>query len=286
MSMPIKVGLSTANESAACSIELVGISKPICILSTARDFFCWVFSQSVNIRCLGVSWLLVAVLAGGCNNGDKQASFQVRVAELDARNQYLSQEINKLQTENGSLKRDLALAKKELAELSAHTEKVRQLNSALLNDTEALRNAFDKLKAEHEKLVIENIELKRELTERRRPMTMASAVGPRKNPPGSSEKTRSAGEEKVPTPCEAIVQLVQRCEEVARNYKGDEQRQRLRTLHAQFQELTEKAPTQATEALNAWLTDLSRLSADPLDAALFPLFVRKHAILKSCVRQD
>lgn len=256
------------------------------VISCVTEFMVRILEPGRSRRCLCTAALIIVATVAGCYSGDKQTSPQVRIAELDATKQYLSDEVKKLQTENARLKQELALTKKELADLSVHTDKVRQLNSAMLNDTQALRSTLEKLKAEHEKLVIENIELKKELAERGKPTTVASAVGPRKGPPVSSQKMQPAVEEKSSTPCDAIVQLVQRCEAVVRNYKGDEQRQKLRTLRAQFRELTKSAPADAAESLNSWLADLSRLSTDPLDAAMFPLFVRKNAILKACVKTE
>lgn len=229
--------------------------------------------------------MLAAAAVGGCAGRDNQPSLEARMAELKAEKQTLADELKNLQTENAKLKREVGLAKKELADLTVHTDKVRQLNAALLQDTQALRAAFEKLKAEHEKLLIENIQLKKELSERGQGMSSVKAVGPRKNLTATTN-ARPSNEERPLSPCEAITLLVQRSEAIARNYKGDEQKQRLRTLRAQFEQLIKNAPSDAADAFNAWLKDLSRLSSDPLDAATFPLLARKNAVLKACVKKD
>lgn len=267
-------------------LSLLCIIMPSCFISAASEVLrrITILGWTRALLCGGLIFMSAAV--AGCLGEDKQTSLQVRLAELEAGKQYLSEEIKKLQLENTKLKHELANAKKELADLSTHTQKVRQLNSALRNDAQALRSAFERLKADHEKLLIENIELKKELKERGRPATVASVVGPRKQQGRSSEKHPPNNEERRGTACDAIVQLIQRCEAVMKNYRGDERRQKLRTLRAQFLDLTKSAPTDATQALDAWLADLSRLSTDPLDAAMFPLFVRKNAILKACTRTE
>ncbi|MGC8906887.1 MAG: hypothetical protein ACP5M0_05535 [Desulfomonilaceae bacterium] len=230
--------------------------------------------------------MLSAAAVGGCAGRDNQPSLEARMAELKAEKQTLADELKNLQTENAKLKREAGLVKKELADLTVHTDKVRQLNAALLQDTQALRAAFEKLKAEHEKLLIENIQLKKELSERGQGMSSVKAVGPRKNLPAATTNARPSNEERPLSPCEAINLLVQRSEAIARNYKGDEQKQRLRTLRAQFQQLIKNAPADAADAVNAWLKDLLRLSSDPLDAATFPLLARKNAVLKACIKKD
>ncbi len=236
-------------------------------------------------RMLLCALMILAVPAlDGCVGGDSQGSLEARVAELAAEKQRLSDELKNLQSQNAVLNRELTAVKRELSDLTVHADKVRQLNSALMNDTQALRAAVEKLKTEHERLLIENIQLKKELADRSRPTT--AAAGPRKEPRISPQKAPWASQDAETTPCEAIIQLLQRSEAIARNYKGDEQRQRLRTLRAQFEELIKKAPSGAADAVNAWLRDLSRLSFDPLDAAMFPLLVQKNAVLKACIKSD
>jgi len=274
-----------AFHSKGCS-RLASETNNLRIVETPDTGALWFLALSHWRMFLVVAATLAVASLGGCTGRDSQPSLEARMAELTAEKQRLADELKNLQTENAKLKREVGVAKRELADLTAHTDKVRQINAALQQSTQALREAFEKLKTDHEKLLIENIQLRKELSERGQGMISAKAVGPRKEPPSATTNEGPPKGERPISPCEAINLLLQRSEAIARNYKGDEQRQRLRALRAQFEQLIKNAPADAADAVNAWLKDLSRLSSDPLDAATFPLLVRKNAVLKACIKSD
>lgn len=241
--------------------------------------------SAIALTCSLLCGLILVLGMVGCLPDAKRQSMEFRISDLLTEQKQLHEQVKFLESERTRLAGDLEKVSRELSDLGEHANKLRQLNTALQDDTRALREAYESLREEHTKLLLKNPDLK---------------GGPGDSPQGGyiprptvKDPTNEAQEAQqgenvvygAITPCEAMIHFLQSSETVLRQYKGYERIQKLRVIRAQFSHLMENAPPEAREAADSWLTDLLRLQADPSDPSVIPFMSKRHRLLKACVKE-
>jgi DNA repair exonuclease SbcCD ATPase subunit len=242
-----------------------------------------VFATKLGLVCLAV------LIASGCGRYKEELeSAKQQIDKLTAEGTRLAEVSANLEKEKTRLNDELKLLSDKTSKMEQQLGDLQKANASVQDEIGKVKKRNGELQYELSTLKKEKVELLRQVEDLTK--SAAESVHPEKLPaPGPSEtRAERSPKERIGTqrgnlaPCDAIVELMDKCLEIFKQHKEEERAKLLELIREEYASRIEGAPEKAIKAMEAWINELGNLWDSPKDDTVLVLVSKRKAVRAAC----
>ena len=243
-----------------------------------------VFATKLGLVCLAV------LIASGCETYKEQfESAKQQIDKLTAESTRLTEVSANLEKERTRLNDELKLLSDKTSKMEQQLGELQKARASLQDEIDTLKKRNGELQDKLSSLEKEKVGLLRQVEDLKK--SAAESVHPEKLPTSSPSETRAKRSPKEQirtqrgnlTPCDAVVELMNKCLEIFRQNKREERAKLLAQTKQEYASRIKGAPEKAIKAAEAYINELGKSWDRLKDEGTVLVLVRKrNAVMDAC----
>jgi hypothetical protein len=258
-----------------------------------RLFMTLMVRSAITVLCVAL------LFAAGCSSYKADLeNAKAEIVKLKAERDRLTAQVSKVQDEKTKLAGELKELQKGCVKLEARAVQAEKAKSRLTKEKDSVEKKSRELRREVADLKKKNEELDRKLKRESAltPVAPPETMARRAPPMASPAEKRVLAESKAPlgppresppgqsrTPCDSIIEFMQKTQGVIRQFKGEQRASLLKKLKDEYEKQASGAPKRAWKSALEWAGELSK-AWDKTGGGdfVYVLLTKRNEVLKAC----